>query len=90
MHPASYGSIQAPLAADYFGSLDGDGGGVYDAGGGYEDGYEQFAGKHGAYESENGAECAAFAGGEIAPAPSYTTVSILEAMATPKGLRLHA
>ncbi|CAE7793173.1 unnamed protein product [Symbiodinium sp. CCMP2592] len=57
MHPASYGSIQAPLAADYFGSLDGDGGGVYDAGGGYEDGYEQFA------------------GGEIAPAPSYTTVS---------------
>ncbi|CAE7602097.1 unnamed protein product [Symbiodinium sp. CCMP2456] len=57
MHPASYGSIQAPLAADYFGSLDGDGGGVYDAGGGYEDGYEQFA------------------GGEIAPAPSFTTVS---------------
>ena len=52
MHPASYGSIQAPLAADYFGSLDGDGGGVYDAGGGYEDGYEQFAGKHCVYESE--------------------------------------
>ncbi|CAE6959135.1 unnamed protein product [Symbiodinium natans] len=44
LHPTSYGSVQAPLSGDYFGSLDGDGGGGYDTGGGYEEGYEQFAG----------------------------------------------
>ncbi|CAE7254969.1 unnamed protein product [Symbiodinium pilosum] len=47
VHPTSFGSVQAPLAplsAEIFGSLDGDGGASYDGGGGYEAGYEHFAG----------------------------------------------